>query len=513
VSPSELIYVLDFGSQYSHLITRRIRELGVYAELLPPNVSVAKLKEARGIILSGGPQNLSENGALRVDREVFRLGVPVLGICYGMQLMAFELGGRIKAGKAREYGPTEITLTQPSLIFRGLSRKQRTWMSHGDQVTKLPKGFTGIATSANCRYAAMADEKRKLYGIQFHPEVAHTAGGRTMLRQFIKITGVKKTWSMRDFIKGVVRDIRTKVKGDEKAVCALSGGVDSAVAAVLVQKALGRRLFCIFVDTGLMREGEAGEVRKAFRKYQKANLRVVAAEKIFLQKLKGVKDPERKRKIIGETFIRVFEREAQKLGKNVSWLVQGTLYTDAVTSGVSVGRTTAVIKSHHNVGGLPAKMQLKLIEPLRELYKDEVRRVGEILGLPQTIVHRQPFPGPGLAVRIIGEVTKDKLLLLKKADQIVREEIEKAGWHKKIQQYFAVLPDIKSVGVQGDARSYGYPIIIRAVETRDFMTAHWSPLPHSLLEKISVRITNEVRGVNRVVYDITSKPPGTVEWE
>lgn len=499
-----MIYVLDFGSQYSHLITRRIRELGVFAELVAPNIPLSKLKNADGIILSGGPQNLSDSNALRVEKKIFNLGFPILGICYGMQLTAYELGGRVRAGKNREYGPTEVRIIRKSKIFSGLKNRQRTWMSHGDQVTKLPKGFVTIASSLNCPVAAIASEHKKIYGLQFHPEVAHTENGMKILANFLKISGAKKTWTMKDFISKEIDKIKNQI-GRDKAICALSGGVDSAVAAKIVYQAVGKKLTCVYVDTGLMRLGETAQIKKAFK-----NLKVVYAKTEFLKQLKGVTDPEKKRKTIGELFIRIFEREAKKLG-NVKWLVQGTLYTDAVTSGVSIGKTAAVIKSHHNVGGLPKKLGLKLIEPLRDLYKYEVRKLGRELGLPGAIYARQPFPGPGLGVRVIGEVTEDKLELLRKADAIVCEEIEKAKL--AVDQYFAVLPNIRSVGVQGDFRTYGWPIIIRALNTADYLTVHWAKIPHKILEKISTRITNEVRGINRVAYDITSKPPATVEWE
>lgn len=508
----DTIYVLDFGSQYSHLITRRIRELGVMAELVPANFSLDKIKESSGVILSGGPQNLSESGALRIDKKIYDLGVPVLGICYGMQLTAYELGGKVKAGKKREYGPTKVKVDYTSPIFKGLDLEQDTWMSHGDQVTKLPKGFESIASSEDTVNAAMANKEKNIYALQFHPEVVHTKNGLKILQNFVNLTKAKATWKMEDIITTQVEKIKSSV-GKEKVVCALSGGVDSAVAAAIVHKAIGKNLFCFYVDTGLMRTGETDAIKKFFKTQKHINLKIVDAEKEFLKKLKGVTDPEKKRKIIGELFIRIFEREAKKIG-GAKWLVQGTLYTDAISSGVSVGKTAAVIKSHHNVGGLPKKFGFKLIEPLRELYKDEVRQVGKILGLPDEIVYRIPFPGPGLAVRIIGEVTKDKLDLLRKADLIVREEIPKTEIAKDPSLfYYVALPDIRSVGVQGDSRTYGHPIIFRAITTTDFMTAHFAKIPYEVLEKISNRITNEIKGINRVVYDITSKPPATVEWE
>lgn len=507
----ELVVVLDFGGQYNQLIARRVRELSVYCEMLPYDVSFEELqaKAPHGIILTGGPNSVHIENAPACDPRIFTMGVPVLGICYGMQLLAQTLGGEVKPSELREYGRMNLEIAKEDLLFKNISGPTQVWMSHGDSVASIPEGFSAIATTGNCPVAAFSDPVRKLYGVQFHPEVKHSLRGMDVLRNFLfEICQLKGDWDLSDFITEMVEQIRAQV-GDKKVLCGLSGGVDSSVAAALVHKAIGDQLVCVYVDNGLMRKGESEQVLQTFKENMHMNLVFADAGERFLSKLAGVTDPERKRKIIGEEFIRVFEAEAKKLGQ-IDYLVQGTIYPDIVESGTKTAHT---IKSHHNVGGLPDDMQFELVEPLRLLFKDEVREIGEKLGLAEEIVWRQPFPGPGLGVRVLEEVTAEKVRILQEADYIVREEIKNAGLDRQIWQYFAVLPPIRSVGVMGDGRTYAHPIIIRAVTSDDAMTAEWAQIPYEVLDIMARRIVNEVKGVNRVAYDITSKPPGTIEWE
>ena len=507
----ETVVVLDFGGQYNQLIARRVRELSVYSEMLPYDSSLEEIrgKNPRAIILTGGPSSVREKGAPVCDPGVFELGVPVLGICYGMQLMAMTMGGGVGGSLLREYGRSHLHVVEQDLLFKGIPDQMQAWMSHGDAISSVPPGFKVSGSTDNCSIAAMSDSARGLYGVQFHPEVKHTAHGMDILRNFLyQVAGLKGDWNLNDLIAETVADIKARV-GSQKVLCALSGGGDSSVAATLVHKAVGDQLVCVYVDNGLMRKDESEQVIATFKEKMKMNLVFAPAADRFLTRLHGVTDPERKRKIIGEEFIRVFEEEKAKLGA-IDYLVQGTIYPDIIESGT---RTAQTIKSHHNVGGLPEDMDFKLLEPLRLLFKDEVRIIGEKLGISPEILWRQPFPGPGLGVRVLEEVTKEKLDILREADAIVRDEIHKAGLDKEIWQAFAVLPPVRSVGVMGDARTYAYPIIIRAVVSDDAMTAEVAQLPWELLDIMARRIVNEVDGVNRVAYDITSKPPGTIEWE
>ena len=508
-------FVLDFGAQYSQLIARRTRELGVYCEIVPYDTpwSMLSLRRPAALILSGGPESALVEGAPEMDSAILESGVPILGICYGMQLLAREIGAELVKLDHAEYGPaTLLVANRETPLFDGVPEESRVWMSHGDTVVALPSGYHALASTARCRVAAMGDAKQRIYGVQFHPEVVHTEYGRTVLENFLgEIAGLERDWKMESFLDRSIEEIRARV-GDDKVICALSGGVDSAVAATLVARAIGRQLTCIFVDHGLLRQGEVEHVLAAFRDVLDLNVVAVDAREEFLGRLKGIDDPERKRITIGHTFIEIFEREAAKI-PGVKYLVQGTLYPDVIESKTPESKAGHKIKSHHNVGGLPEKMNLALIEPLRSLFKDEVRALGRVLRLPEAIVARQPFPGPGLAVRIIGDVTPERLAIVRGADAIVREEIDAADLDPRPWQYFAVLTPVKSVGVMGDGRTYANLVAVRAITSEDGMTADWARLPHALLERISARIVNEVPDVNRVAYDVTTKPPATVEWE
>lgn len=509
--PGSSVLVMDFGAQYAQLIARRVRESHIHSEIVPRDISAEELRRRRpaGLILSGGPASVYAQDAYRMDPAILELGIPILGICYGHQLMADIAGGVVANTGSAEYGKSDLHLTADSLLLSGLPTEQQVWMSHQDQVVQAPPGFVSVARTSGAAVAVMESREKDLYGIQFHPEVGHTPRGSEILKRFLyDICDLAPNWTSHSIIEAQVDAIRRQV-GSRKVVCALSGGVDSAVAAALVHAAIGDQLTCIFVDHGLMRSGEATQVEETFRSHFEIDLIHVKAADRFLEKLAGVSDPEDKRRIIGGEFIRVFEEAAASVG-DASFLVQGTLYPDVIESGSA---TAATIKTHHNVGGLPEDMAFELVEPLRDLFKDEVRAVGEELGLPEDIVWRQPFPGPGLAVRVIGEVTRERLDLLRAADRVVLEEIRRAGLDREIWQAFAVLPAIKTVGVQGDGRTYAYPIIVRAVTSEDAMTADWARLPYELLERISLRIINEVPGINRVAYDISSKPPATIEWE
>jgi GMP synthase (glutamine-hydrolysing) len=510
------VLILDYGSQYTQLIARRIRECHVYCEIHPGTIKLDAIKKLapQAIILSGGPQSVYDEASPKSDPGLFELGLPVLGICYGEQLMALQLGGKVEPSNEREYGPAKLTVGERTGIFSAFKLGEETgvWMSHGDKLTKLPTGFHVIATSPNAPLAAIANPERKMYGIQFHPEVAHTQRGLDIVRSFLfEVAGLEPSWTPGSFVDEAVAKIAEAVGPDERVICGLSGGVDSSVAAVLCHQALGDRLVCIFVDNGLLRQGEFESVVHTMRESFHLNLIPVDARKLFIDGLTGVTDPEKKRKIIGKLFIDVFDEHASRI-ENAKYLVQGTLYPDVIES-VSVKGPSAVIKSHHNVGGLPERMKLKLIEPLRELFKDEVRAVGEALGMPHDVLWRHPFPGPGLAVRCLGDLTNERLDVLRKADAIVDEELRSAGLYSSVWQAFAVLLPVRSVGVMGDDRTYEETCVIRAVQSSDGMTADWARLPHEVLAKMSARIINEVKGINRVAYDISSKPPATIEWE
>lgn len=509
----EIVLILDFGSQYTQLIARKIRELGVYCEIFPYNINLDKIVSInpKGIVLSGGPRSVTESDAPVCDEGIFNLNIPVLGICYGLQLITKLYKGKIVKSKKREYGKAHIFMDERDILLEGLQNGDVVWMSHQDRILKIPEGFKTLAHSDNSPYAAIRSIKGHVYGVQFHPEVHHTQKGKRILKNFLyKICRTKGFFSPKSFVELAIENIKKEV-GNGKVICALSGGVDSSVVATLIHNAIGKKLHCVFVNNGVLRKNEVQEVLDAFKDKLHMNLKYINAEDKFLNALKGVKDPERKRKIIGNIFIKTFEEEASKIG-NVRYLAQGTLYPDVIES-TSYKGPSATIKSHHNVGGLPRKMKLKLIEPLRELFKDEVRIVGRELGIPENILYRQPFPGPGLAIRIIGDVNRERLHILKEADSIIRDEIERNSSHRNIWQSFAILIPVKTVGVMGDERTYANVIALRIVESEDAMTADWARIPYEILDKIARRITNEVPDVNRVVYDISSKPPSTIEWE
>ncbi len=510
----ERVVILDFGSQYSQLIARRVRELEVYADILPYDTSPAQLikDKPKAIILSGSPASVSVGKSPTCEKGIFEIGIPVLGICYGMQLIARAFGGEVETSSHREYGRATLLVKMEDSLFHGLDRELTVWMSHGDKISKLPSGFETIASTDNSSIAAMVEKKRKLYGVQFHPEVVHTPSGKKILKNFLyQIAGCSHRWTMRSFLERSIEEIRQQV-GEKGVLCALSGGVDSSVLVRLLHRAIGKKLAVVFVDNGLLRKNEGKKVKETFEGHYHINLRYVSAEERFLNKLKGITDPEKKRKIIGNEFIRVFEEEAVKV-KNINFLAQGTLYPDVIESRSASGGPSATIKTHHNVGGLPEKMKLELIEPFKELFKDEVRALGKELGMDEETINRHPFPGPGLAVRIMGEVTRERLSILREADEIMLTEIRKEKLYNKLWQAFTIFLPIRTVGVMGDKRSYQNVIALRAVTSTDGMTADWAKLPDNLLERISNRIINEVAGVNRVVYDISSKPPATIEWE
>ncbi len=509
-----MILIIDFGSQYNQLIARRVRECNVFCQIEPPTIDLDKIRalDPDGIILSGGPASVYEKDSPKTDPEIFNLGIPVLGICYGLQFMIHTLGGKVKKAQKREYGFASLDILHHNGLYHNIDNITQCWMSHGDSIDSIPEGFEIDASTENTQVASCVNHEKKLYGLQFHPEVHHTPKGKEILRNFLfDICHCKRTWTMKAFAKEAIEQIRETVK-DDKVILGLSGGVDSSVVALLVHKAIGDNLTCIFVDNGLLRKDEAKKIKMVLKQHLKINIRFVNAGNLFLKDLKKVTDPEKKRKIIGKVFMDVFEAEAKKI-EGVKFLAQGTLYPDVIESVSAFGGPSAVIKSHHNVGGLPKKMKLKLVEPLKYLFKDEVRRLGTTLGLPDELTWRQPFPGPGLAIRIIGNITRQRLSVLREVDAILLEEIREAGYYKKLWQSFAVLLPLKSVGIMGDQRTYENIVAVRAVNSIDAMTADWARLPHQLLAKISNRIINEVRGVNRVVYDISSKPPSTIEWE